>query len=275
MFRLRGASSAWVRIGSCLVLAGPVIACQKGGLGPGPPVGATTTIPSDRITLRLDRDGALILDGDKFAREDLARAFAQLAERVRHDAKAKGIPIDPGGSLPSTIVIEADDETPCSKVLSLGSDWQASGFQRFVLESSHPESTPARHAETVRAQSGVSSRDPIPDRPRPERSKTALYLPSRRRAASPATCGPSRSPSSPMIEGRSVPCRSGRFRAKASKPSRRRSPRSSMTPIFPSIRPTSAWIPSSIIRSEARRRVAGRPECDEDLLRPGRVGKRR
>ncbi len=112
LVRSRGVLWAFIRIGFCLAVLGLVVACQRADVGPGPPDEGKPEKAIECLTLRIDRDGALILEDEPIARKDLAKAFARLAERVRHNARANGIPIDPEGSLPATIVIEADDETP-------------------------------------------------------------------------------------------------------------------------------------------------------------------
>jgi biopolymer transport protein ExbD len=140
-----------IRIGFCLAVVGLVIACEPADIGPRSTEKGQSEKAIDRLTLRIDRDGGLVLEDETIAREDLARAFARLAEQVRHHARDHGIPIDPEGPLPATIVIEADDETPCSKVLSLARDWQESGFGRFSLDSRHPDPAAARPAEPAPA----------------------------------------------------------------------------------------------------------------------------
>ena len=102
-------------------------ACQAGRQSASPPDAV------DRFVLEIERDGSLSLDGKKTARQDTAREFARLADKVRSRAKDAGKPLDPKRGLPATIVIWADDRTSFATLCPLLREMPASGFRLFAI----------------------------------------------------------------------------------------------------------------------------------------------
>jgi biopolymer transport protein ExbD len=57
------------------------------------------------------------------------------ADLVKLNVRAAGLKPDPSGSLPTTIVLRADRDTPFSSLYTLITACQANGFRKFALKA--------------------------------------------------------------------------------------------------------------------------------------------
>jgi biopolymer transport protein ExbD len=99
--------------------------------------GAELTVPREpeRFLITVDGDGALTLEDKQIDCKEVAGTLARLASQLQLSARALGTLPDASRALPAVIAIEADDQTPCSRILQLMDDCRASGFKRFALKS--------------------------------------------------------------------------------------------------------------------------------------------
>lgn len=93
-----------------------------------------TGAAEDRIVLNINREGNLLFNGQELDAEAAEREIGLQAELVRLNAKAAKLAIDPA-SLPTTMVIRADRDTPCTRVNRLIVACQNRGFRKFSLKA--------------------------------------------------------------------------------------------------------------------------------------------
>ncbi len=88
----------------------------------------------EKLSLKLDRNGRLTIDGEAIAKKSLARKLEGLAESIRFNVRAAGVLLPRDRELPAALTLRAPDETPCTTVYKLMLDCQACGFLKYALE---------------------------------------------------------------------------------------------------------------------------------------------
>jgi hypothetical protein len=88
----------------------------------------------EKLTLRLDRNGRVLFDGESISRGGLAKKVEQLAGSVRYNVRAAGVLLPDDRELPVALTLRAPDETPCVVICRLMLDCQSHGFLKYMLE---------------------------------------------------------------------------------------------------------------------------------------------
>ena len=83
-------------------------------------------VSEDRLVLNVDKQGHLLMLGELMPQH---RALVKL------NLKAAGIKPPADGSMPTTIVLRADRDTPFSMLFSLITACQTQGFRKFALKA--------------------------------------------------------------------------------------------------------------------------------------------
>ncbi len=92
-------------------------------------------VSEDRLVFNVDRDGHLLLAGEAQPLNKAIQTIKHQADLVRLNLKAGNIKLDPGGGLPTIIVLRADKDTNFSSLNDLLKACQASGFRKFALKA--------------------------------------------------------------------------------------------------------------------------------------------
>jgi hypothetical protein len=114
----------------------------------------------EKLSLKLDRNGRLSIDGEAIARKGLARKLEGLAASIRFNVRAGGVLLPADHELPAALTFRAPDETPCTTIYKLMLDCQRCGFLKYALEYANddpataepanpPASPPARKPNTL------------------------------------------------------------------------------------------------------------------------------
>jgi biopolymer transport protein ExbD len=89
----------------------------------------------DRLVLNVDRQGHLLMTGRVLTSTQAIQEIKHQADLVKLNVRAAGLKPDPSGSLPTTIVLRADRDTPFSSLYTLITACQANGFRKFALKA--------------------------------------------------------------------------------------------------------------------------------------------
>jgi biopolymer transport protein ExbD len=89
----------------------------------------------DRLVLNVDRQGHLLMSGRVLTSTQAIQEIKHQADLVKLNVRAAGLKPDPSGSLPTTIVLRADRDTPFSSLYTLITACQANGFRKFALKA--------------------------------------------------------------------------------------------------------------------------------------------
>ena len=99
------------------------------------PVEAGEKIAEDRLVLNVDKKGHLLMNGQEMTQNKAIAEIKHQADLVKLNLKAAGQKPDASGSLPTTIVLRADKDTPFSLLHSLIKACQTNGFHKFALKA--------------------------------------------------------------------------------------------------------------------------------------------
>jgi biopolymer transport protein ExbD len=89
----------------------------------------------DRLVLNVDKEGHLLINGEVLPTHRAVAEIKRQADLVRRNLRAAGLKPGKDGSLPTTIVLRADKDTPFSMLYSLISACQSNGFFKFALKA--------------------------------------------------------------------------------------------------------------------------------------------
>jgi biopolymer transport protein ExbD len=92
-------------------------------------------VVEDRLTLNVDRNGRLYFNGETYTTEQAVKEIAVQAELARLNAKSMGITLKDGDTLPTTLVIRADADTPFMYLFRLITACQNNGFRKYALKA--------------------------------------------------------------------------------------------------------------------------------------------
>jgi len=102
----------------------------------------------EKLSLTLDRNGRLTINGEAIARRSLAKELEGLAESIRFNVRAAGVLLPRDRELPAALTLRAPAETPCTAVYKLMLDCQAYGFIKYSLELANDDPAKAEPANT-------------------------------------------------------------------------------------------------------------------------------
>lgn len=88
------------------------------------------------LILNLSTTGDLTVYGNKVELDGYVAAEAEVS---RLAAKRKGVEIEPGGELPTTIVIRSDEASAFKDLYRVIKACQDRGFRKFALKAKRPE----------------------------------------------------------------------------------------------------------------------------------------
>ena len=89
----------------------------------------------DRLVLNIDRQGHLLFNGETMPINKASTAIKREASYRTLAAKTAGIKLQADGSLPTTVILRADKDTPFSSLFALITACQANGFHKFALKA--------------------------------------------------------------------------------------------------------------------------------------------
>jgi biopolymer transport protein ExbD len=92
-------------------------------------------VSEDRLVLNVDKQGHLLMLGELMPQHRALREIKHQAALVKLNLKAAGVQPPADGSLPTTIVLRADRDTPFSMLFSLITACQTQGFRKFALKA--------------------------------------------------------------------------------------------------------------------------------------------
>lgn len=93
----------------------------------------------DRLVLNIDKDGALLWDGEPLDFERAVKELKTQASLVRLNLRASGTKVDAAEGLPTVIVIRADRRVEFSQLYRLITACQTNGFTKFNLKAMNSE----------------------------------------------------------------------------------------------------------------------------------------
>ncbi len=88
----------------------------------------------EKLSLNLDRNRRLTIDGEAIAKKSLAKKLEGLAETIRFNVRAAGVLLPRDRELPANVTLRAPGDTPCTAIYKLMLDCQACGFLKYALE---------------------------------------------------------------------------------------------------------------------------------------------
>ena len=92
-------------------------------------------VSEDRLVLNVDKQGHLLMLGELMPQHRALREIQHQAALVKLNLTAAGVKPPADGSLPTTIVLRADRDTPFSMLFSLITACQTQGFRKFALKA--------------------------------------------------------------------------------------------------------------------------------------------
>src|SRR3954464_10224695 len=95
------------------------------------PIEDGNQIAADRLVLNVNRQGHLLFNGEVQLPHKARETIRREAQLILLGARASGVKID-SKSLPTTIVLRADRDTPFAALYNLITACQASGFDKFA-----------------------------------------------------------------------------------------------------------------------------------------------
>jgi biopolymer transport protein ExbD len=98
------------------------------------PVEEGEKVEEDRLVFNVDSEGHLLMNGEVLPTGKAIQEIRHQADLVKLNLTAAGQKFDKT-SLPTTIVLRADRDTPFSKLYSLITACQANGFHKFALKA--------------------------------------------------------------------------------------------------------------------------------------------
>lgn len=103
-----------------------------------------TEVSADTLVLNIDREGRLLFNDRELGSEEAVKEIRFQADLARLNASSVGRTIGPGETLPTTIVLRADQDTPFDEVFTLVSACQSQGFTKFDLRATSQMAPRAR-----------------------------------------------------------------------------------------------------------------------------------
>jgi len=98
------------------------------------PIEDGNQISADRLVLNVNRQGPLLFNGEVQLPHKAIETIRRESQLVKLNAKAAGAKID-SMSLPTTVVLRADRDTPFASLYGLIKACQANGFNKFALKA--------------------------------------------------------------------------------------------------------------------------------------------
>jgi biopolymer transport protein ExbD len=99
------------------------------------PVDESERASEDRLVLNVDSEGRLIWQGKTLPTNEAVAEIKHQAELVRLNLRAAKQKVDAAAGLPTTVVLRADRDTPFTRLYSLITACQGSGFHKFSLKA--------------------------------------------------------------------------------------------------------------------------------------------
>ena len=98
------------------------------------PIDDGERIAADQLVLNVNQQGHLLFNGEVQLPHKAIETIKREAQLVLLNARAAGMKVD-RKSLPTTIILRADRDTPFSSLFELITACQASGFNKFALKA--------------------------------------------------------------------------------------------------------------------------------------------
>jgi biopolymer transport protein ExbD len=102
--------------------------------GSAQPIEDGERIAADQLVLNINQEGHLLFNGEEQLPHKATETIKREADLVVLNARAAGMKVD-RKSLPTTIILRADRDTPFASLYQLITACQANGFNKFALKA--------------------------------------------------------------------------------------------------------------------------------------------
>ena len=99
------------------------------------PMDESQTISDDHLVLNIEKNGHLLADGKSMFLAQAIGFIKNQAEMTRRSLNTVGKQLTAGDSLPTTVILRADRDTPFDSLFSLINACQVHGFRKFALKA--------------------------------------------------------------------------------------------------------------------------------------------